>query len=257
MPVHEFIVVTIFPELFESFTKTSLIGKAIKARTLGVKLVDLRDYAKDKHRSVDDTPYGGGCGMVMKPEPILDMLDDMPPCHRVLLSPQGRPLDQSAAKELASRSPLLLFCGRYEGVDERARCEFDEEISLGDFVLNGGEVAAMAVMEAVGRLVPGVIGKAESTTEESFSDGLLEYPQYTRPEVIKGRSVPQVLLSGHHERVAQWRRGQSLMRTKRRRPDLWSALELSPSDRALLALVEEESPEENGDGTCRSKPTSR
>ncbi|MDD5308320.1 MAG: tRNA (guanosine(37)-N1)-methyltransferase TrmD [Deltaproteobacteria bacterium] len=233
-------VITIFPELFPAFTGAGLLGKAVSKGLVSVRVWNLRDFTHDRHRSVDDTPYGGGSGMVMKPEPILEALAALPPCHRVLLTPQGRRLDQDRVRALAALPALALFCGRYEGVDERVRDEFDEEICLGDFVLNGGEVAAMAVIEAVSRLVPGVLGNAESVVEESFSEGLLEYPQYTRPEVAAGRRVPEVLLSGDHGHVATWRRGQALLRTKRRRPDLFAALALGREDLKLLAAAEVE-----------------
>ena len=229
----EFRVITIFAELFESFREASLIGKAGSKEILKVKPIDLRDFTDDRHRTIDDAPYGGGSGMVMKAEPILKALKENEECHKVLLTPQGAPLTQGIAHRLAGQSPLLLFCGRYEGVDERARGAFDEEISIGDFVLNGGEVAAMAVIEAVSRLVPGVLGNTESIIE-SFNSGMLEYPQYTRPEMVDGSSVPRVLLSGNHKRVAQWRRGQALLRTRARRPDLFEKLEISQMDRALL-----------------------
>ena len=236
----EFHVVTLFPDLFEGFLEASLIGRARKAGLLSIRLVDLRDHTHDRHRTVDDAPYGGGSGMVMKTAPILEVLEAAPPSRRVLLTPQGRPFDQRKAQELAGASPLLLFCGRYEGVDERVRRMFDEELSLGDFVLNGGEVAAMAVIEAVSRLVPGVLGNAESTVEESFAAGVLEYPQYTRPEVVNGERVPEILLSGDHARVARWRRGQALLRTKLRRPELFARLELGSDDLRLLAEIEED-----------------
>ncbi len=231
----EFLIVTLFEELFEGFLKTSLIGKAIEKKALAVNFIDLRDFTHDRHRSVDDTPYGGGAGMVMRPEPIFEMMDKLKPCHRVLLTPQGKKFEQKAAQRLADMSPVMLFCGRYEGVDERARDLFDEEISLGDFVLNGGEVAAMAVVEAVSRLRPFVLGNAASIVEESFSNGVLEYPQYTRPDTVRGHSVPAVLLSGDHGRVARWRRLQALNRTRDRRPDLFEKLELSETDKQLLA----------------------
>ena len=234
----EFHIVTLFPDLFAGFLEASLIGRARKAGLLSIRLVDLRDYTRDRHRTVDDSPYGGGSGMVMKTAPILEMLAAAPPCRRVLLTPQGRPFDQLKAKELAGASPVLLFCGRYEGVDERVRAMFDEELSLGDFVLNGGEVAAMAVVEAVSRLVPGVLGNADSIVEESFSDGLLEYPQYTRPEIVNGERVPEILLSGDHAKVARWRRGQALLRTKRKRPELLARLALAEEDLLLLAEAE-------------------
>ncbi len=230
----EFRVITIFPELFESFREASLIGKAGSKELLKVKPIDLRDFTDDRHRTVDDAPYGGGSGMVMKAEPIFKALEKNEGCHKVLLTPQGAPLTQKIAHRLAGQSPLLLFCGRYEGVDERARGAFDEEISIGDFVLNGGEVAAMAVIEVVSRLIPGVLGNSESIVEESFSLGALEYPQYTRPEMFDGASVPHVLLSGNHKRVQDWRRGQALLRTRDRRPDLFEKLELSQLDRNLL-----------------------
>ena len=238
----EFRIVTMFPELFHGFVETSLIGKARQNGLISIELIDLRRFTRDKHRSLDDAPYGGGAGMVMLPEPIFNMLDGQTEAHRVLLSPKGVPFTQRAARALLERSPLLLFCGRYEGVDQRAREAFDEEISLGDFVLNGGEVAAMAIVEIVSRLVPGVVGNFDSTVEESFSEGLLEYPQYTRPEIFRGQSVPSILLSGDHGRIARWRRAQSLLRTWRRRPDLLVESPLTPEDRELLdeAIAESE-----------------
>lgn len=230
----EFRIVTLFPQLFESYADASLIGKAREKGLLSIELVDLRGFTHDRHRTVDDAPYGGGSGMVMKTEPILEALEAQPPCYKVLLTPQGAPLVQETARRLSTISPLLLFCGRYEGVDERVRDLFDEEICLGDFILNGGEVAAMAVIESVSRLVPGVLGNLESTVEESFSSGLLEYPQYTRPEIINGRKVPSVLRSGDHKRIEDWRRGQALLRTSLRRPDLFERLELDQRDLELL-----------------------
>jgi tRNA (guanine37-N1)-methyltransferase len=233
-----FHVVTIFPELFKSFLEASLIGKARNKGLLDVRLVDLRAFAGNKHNKIDDTPFGGGSGMVMMPAPIFDMLDAQPPCHRVLMSPQGKPFVQADAARLSRLHEVLLFCGRYEGVDERVRQEFDEQLSVGDFVLNGGEVAAMAVIEAVSRLVPGVLGNAESAVEESHSHGALEYPQYTRPEIIRDRSVPQILLTGDHARIAKWRRAQSLLRTRDKRPDLFAKLQLTSKDLRLMEEVE-------------------
>jgi tRNA (guanine37-N1)-methyltransferase len=233
-------VLTIFPELVEAFAGTSLIGKARERGVLDLRVIDLRAFTHDRHRSVDDTPYGGGSGMVMKPGPIIEALDSLPTCRRVLLTPQGHPFDQSVARRLAEEGEIVFLCGRYEGVDERVRDRFDEELSVGDFVIQGGEVAAMAVIEAVSRLIPGVLGNEQSPLEESFSGGLLEYPQYTRPEEIAGRSVPEVLLSGDHGRVARWRRGQALLRTRERRPDLFASLELGEEDRELLAEAEKE-----------------
>ena len=238
--VYEFRIVTLFPELFNGFIDASLVGKARQAGILSIDFVKLRDFTHDKHKTVDDAPYGGGLGMVMKPAPVFEALGVQPPCHKILMTPQGRPLTQAIATDLAKKNGVLVFCGRYEGVDERVRHLFDDEISLGDFVLNGGEVAAMALIETVSRLVPGVIGKVESTVEESHSAGVLEYPQYTRPEIFEGQKVPEVLLSGNHKRIAQWRRGQSLLRTRIRRPDLYKKLELSEDDQRLLKEIEEE-----------------
>jgi tRNA (guanine37-N1)-methyltransferase len=237
----EFRVITIFPELFSTFVEASLIGKARVNRILSIDIIDLRDFTHDRHRSVDDVPYGGGSGMVMKAGPILEVLDAMPPSHKVLLTPQGRPFTQETARALSRLSRIALFCGRYEGVDERVRQRFDEEVSIGDFVLNGGEVAAMAVIEAVSRLLPGVLGNEYSAVEESFNAGLLEYPQYTRPETVLGTSVPAVLISGDHGRIKRWRRGQSLLRTRQRRPDLFAKLELSDEDRRLISEMEQQS----------------
>ena len=236
----EFRIVTMFPEVFEGFLDTSLIGKARQRGLIDITLVDLRQFAHDRHRTLDDAPYGGGAGMVMRPGPVLEMLRSQPDAHRVLMSPKGAPFHHASAARLSGLSPLLLFCGRYEGMDQRAREWFHEELSLGDFILNGGEVAAMAVVEAVSRLVPGVIGNFDSTVEESFSTGILEYPQYTRPEVIGGKSVPKVLLCGDHGKVARWRRGQALYRTSVKRPDLFEKLTLSDDDLALLREAAEE-----------------
>ena len=237
----QFRIVTIFPEIFSGFLETGLIGKAGLSGILDIETIDLRDFAHDKHRKLDDTPYGGGAGMVMLPGPVLEMLDAQPAdTHKILLSPKGRTLTQKTAQRLSERSPLLLFCGRYEGMDQRARESFDEEISIGDFILNGGETAAMAVVEAVSRLVPGVLGNFDSTVEESFSSGMLEYPQYTRPEVIRDKAVPKILLSGDHGKVDKWRRGQALLRTSLRRPDLFEKLTLSDEDLRLLEEAREE-----------------
>lgn len=231
----EFKVVTIFTELFGDFLKTGLIGKAVQNGIVDISLIDLRDFTRDRHKKVDDAPYGGGAGMVMLPGPVFEMLDTAPPgTRKVLLSPKGRTFCQDTAHRLATQSPLLLFCGRYEGMDQRAMDAFDEEISLGDFILNGGETAAMAIIEAVARLIPGVLGNFDSTVEESFSSGMLEYPQYTRPEEIRGKTVPKILLSGDHQKVARWRRGQALYRTSLFRPDLFEKLYLSEDDSLLL-----------------------
>ena len=230
-------VVTIFPAFFDVL-EVSLLGKARGAGLLDVRVHDLRDHTNDRHRTVDDTPYGGGAGMVMKPEPWALALDDIvadagedaataaavPPVF-VFPSPAGERFTQATARELSQRDHLVFGCGRYEGIDERvfayaATLGEVRLLSLGDYVLNGGEVASMAMIEAIGRLIPGVVGNPDSLVEESHEDGLLEYPSYTKPASWRGYDVPDVLLSGHHGRVAEWRRGQQLQRTRDRRPDL-------------------------------------
>lgn len=218
-------VFTIFPALVSGFADQSLIGKARGAGRLDIRVHDLRSTATDPHRSVDDAPFGGGAGMVLMAEPIFAAVEALcPPRPLCYLGPGGRRFDQDVARELAALEGFSLLCGRYEGVDERVRRHLcDEEISLGDFVLAGGEVAAMAVIEAVGRLVPGVMGNAASAEDESFSEGLLEYPQYTRPAEFRQWSVPEVLRSGDHGKVARWRQAQALRRTLDVRPDLIEA----------------------------------
>ena len=231
-------VFTIFPDLVETMASASVIGRSRSAGTLDVRVHDLRMAAADRHRSTDDAPFGGGAGMVMMPQPLFDAVEAVePPRPLFYLSPAGRRFDQAMAGELASGSGFSMLCGRYEGVDERV-CEHlvDGEISVGDVVLAGGEAAALVVLEAVARCVPGVLSNEASTFEESFRDGLLEYPQYTRPADFRGWSVPEVLLSGDHGRVARWRRAQSLARTIQRRPDLIEARGgLSDEERKLLA----------------------
>jgi tRNA (guanine37-N1)-methyltransferase len=221
-------VVTLFPELFAPFVATSFVARAIESGLLEVELEPLRLHGLGKHASVDDTPYGGGSGMVMRVDCVVAAVEgvaarfDAPP-RRILLTPQGRRFDQRCACELASLPALLLVCGRYEGFDERVRSFVDAELSLGDFVLTGGEVAAMAIIEACVRLLPGVLGNLDSVREESFSDecgGLLEYPQYTRPQSFRGLEVPEVLRSGDHAKIAAWRQQQAVSRTRERRPDL-------------------------------------
>jgi tRNA (guanine37-N1)-methyltransferase len=236
-----FSVVTLFPELFDSPLSVTLIGKARAAGVIAVDFVNPRDFTTDRHRTVDDAPYGGGHGMVMKPDPLIAAIEsiapDGPPPHRVLLTPAGAPLDQARVRALAARPHIALVCGRYEGIDDRvARLAIDEEISVGDFVLSGGELAALCVIDAVSRLVPGVLGELGSTEEESFSDGVsLEYPQYTRPLEFRGLAVPEVLVGGHHERVRIWRRREALRRTAQRRPELLSRRRLSPGDLSAAA----------------------
>jgi len=231
-------VLTIFPDMVEGFATQSLLGKAREGGLLDVRVHDLRSGTTDPHRSVDDAPFGGGAGMVLMPEPVFTVVErERPPRPLLYLSPAGRRLDQGYARELAGLDGFSLLCGRYEGVDERVREHLvDGELSIGDYVLGGGEVAAMVVLEAVGRLVPGVMGNEESADEESFSDGLLEYPHYTRPAELRGWEVPPVLRSGDHGKVARWRRAQALARTRRLRPDLLEARGgLSEDDERLLA----------------------
>ena len=214
-------VITIFPEFFASPLETSLVGKAIGDGTLDVRVHDLREHGTGVHRQVDDAPFGGGAGMVMMIEPLAEALDPLEFTHRVLLTPAGAPLTQETLDRWAGLDELTLVCGRYEGVDERvAEHLVDEEVSLGDYVLLGGEIGAMAIIEGVTRLLPGVVGNPASVASESFRDGLLEEPQYTRPAEFRGWVVPEVLLSGDHGKVEEWRRGQRLQRTRPRRPDL-------------------------------------
>ena len=223
-------IVTLFPELFGPFLTTSFLGRAVSEGILRVHLESLREHGIGKHRSVDDTPYGGGSGMLMRPDCTLAGIEAAELAlgagvrpRRILLSPQGRPLDQKTARRLSELDSLLLVCGRYEGFDERLRYFVHEELSVGDFVITGGEAAALCVLESVVRLLPGVLGNSESVSEESFSaacEGLLEYPQYTRPATFSGYEVPEVLRSGDHGRVEEFRRGASLHRTRARRPDL-------------------------------------
>ncbi len=221
-------VITIFPELFEAFRRTGVLGGAIERGLLSLTAHDLRRFTKDRHRTVDDIPYGGGPGMVMKPEPFVEAIEALAgpkgPGRRarvLLMTPQGRPFDGARARALAREEHLVLVCGRYEGVDQRvSELAVDEEISIGDYVLSGGEVAAMAVVEAVSRFVPGVLGNPDSTLRESFESDRLEGPHYTRPVEYRGLSVPEVLRSGDHARIARWRSERGLERTRSRRPDL-------------------------------------
>jgi tRNA (guanine37-N1)-methyltransferase len=237
-----FYVITVLPEIFASFAKTGLVGKAIDGGILALETISPRELAKDKHRSTDDAPYGGGSGMVMMAEPLVLAMEAAEARSgalrplRVLVTPQGEPFTQAIARDFAGRGALTLVCGRYEGVDERARTACDREISIGDYVIMGGEVAAMVIVEAVARLVPGVIGNAASLAEESHSGGRLEYPQYTRPASFRGQGVPEVLSSGNHAEVAKWRRRESLRRTLERRPDL---LEQHPPDAEEAAILRE------------------
>lgn len=238
-------ILTLFPEMFSALEE-SILGRARKAGKIEINVVNLRDYTEDKHLKCDDYPFGGGAGMVMMAQPIVDAVRDLRsqgyagPC--IYLSPRGTPLTQKKVVALSAQEGMILLCGHYEGVDQRAiDLVVDEEISLGDFVLTGGEVAAMALIDAVARYVPGVLGSGESTEEESFSDGLLEYPQYTRPRVFEGREVPEVLLGGDHAKIRDWRRRQALLATLRARPDLFASAPMTDRERlwALDAAKEE------------------
>lgn len=235
---------TIFPELFGPFLNTSLVGRAIERGLLTVDVHDLRDFTTDRHRVVDDEPYGGGGGMVMKAGPWLRAVNSLSVgCRpwRILLSPQGRRLDESKVTELAARGELLLLCGRYEGIDERVRQSVvDEEISIGDFVVSGGEVPAMVLIEALSRQVPGVVGQPESVEQDSFRHGLLDHPHYTRPRVLAGLPVPEVLLSGDHAAIARWRRREALRATRQKRPDLLASAPLEKTDRRILGELNDE-----------------
>jgi tRNA (guanine37-N1)-methyltransferase len=217
-------ILTLFPRMVGEPLRESILGKAQERGLVEIRVSDIRSHAPDKHHTTDDAPYGGGAGMVMKPEPIVGAIEEartrLPSAPVLLLSPQGKRFDQTTAAELCRGGSLILVCGRYEGVDERVRDYVDGELSLGDFVLSGGEFAALAVVDAVVRLWPGVLGNEESAVLESFQDGMLEHPHYTRPAEFRGKRVPEVLLSGDHDRVASWRREQSLARTRARRPDL-------------------------------------
>ena len=219
-----FTVITLFPAMLESPLGHSILKKAREKGLLSVRVVDLRDYATDRHRVTDDYPYGGGQGMMMKPEPLIAAIEDarkqLKRPRVILLTPQGRAFDQKEAEKLSREKEVVLICGRYEGVDERVKSFIDDELSIGDYTLSGGEPAAMVVIDSATRLIPGVLGNEKSAQEESFSEGLLEYPQYTRPEDFRGMKVPEVLLSGDHERVDRWRREMSLKLTRERRPDL-------------------------------------
>ncbi|MBN1556368.1 MAG: tRNA (guanosine(37)-N1)-methyltransferase TrmD [Phycisphaerae bacterium] len=220
-------ILTLFRELFVPFCETSIVGRAQQKGLADIHLTDIRDFAKDNYGTVDDAPFGGGPGMVLMCQPIFDAVEHVQPQAEpagkvILLTPQGETFNQRIAHELAGEPRLIFLAGHYEGFDERIRTHLvDREISLGDFVLSGGEFAAMAVIDAVIRLLPGALGKDESTTEESFQQGLLEYPQYTRPREFRGLGVPEILLSGDHGKIARWRKEQAEMRTQLRRPDLW------------------------------------
>lgn len=239
----DFHLLTLFPAFFASPLSTTMLQKGQDRGAIRFHVVDIRDFATDKHKVTDDTPYGGGAGMVMKPDPIvaaLESLDGRP--RRILLTPRGARFDQASAARLAGYPSLALVCGRYEGVDERVLGFIDEELSVGDVVLSGGEIAALTVVDAVSRLVPGVLGDQESAVHESFSDGLLEYPQYTRPAEFRGVPIPEILRSGDHGAIARWRRRESLRRTWTCRPELLASASLDDEDRAFLTLLADKEP---------------
>ncbi|AGF55089.1 tRNA (guanine37-N1)-methyltransferase [Clostridium saccharoperbutylacetonicum] len=229
-------ILTLFPEMFSIFDH-SIIGRARENNIIDIDLLNIRDYTLNKHKKVDDYPYGGGAGMVMAAQPIVDTIRKVKEDNKgkvVFLGPRGKKFNQEIAKELSKEDNLIFLCGHYEGIDERVYKYIDMEISLGDFVLTGGEMAAIPVIDSILRLIPGVLGKEESFMEESFYNGLLEYPQYTRPEEFEGDKVPDILLSGHHENIRKWRRLKSLEITKKRRPDLYKNVVLTKEDIKLL-----------------------
>ena len=243
-------ILTVFPEMFESVLSASILGRAREQGLLDIRLTDIRPFSSCKHRNTDDYPFGGGAGMVMTAQPIMDAMafvsSRLPDARKIYLGPRGRRLTTAVARELSAEKSLILLCGHYEGVDQRAldTC-VDEEISIGDYILTGGELAAMVLTDCVARFIPGVLGSADSTEEESFSDGLLEYPQYTRPRDLNGLSVPEILLSGDHARIRQWRRRESLAATLRFRPDLLESAVLTAEDRKMLKELENECSSEN------------
>ena len=238
-------ILTLFPEMFAGPFSASIMKRAADRGLLQIVLHQIRDYTHDKHHVVDDSPYGGGAGMVLKPEPVAEAVEAVKAMAEaeaavILLSPGGRLFKQSIAAELALKPRIILIAGHYEGIDERVRPLIDDEISIGDYVLSGGELPAMVVADAVARLIPGVLGSDESQIEESHSQGLLEYPHYTRPPEFRGAAVPEILLSGNHAAIARWRRKESLKRTLQRRPELLEKTDLSKADRKLLAEIKAE-----------------
>ena len=239
----KFDILTLFPALFDGPFSESIVKRAVEEGLIDIRIHDIRYFASDKHKTADDYPYGGGAGMVMKVEPLAASIEavkaERPNSRVILTTPRGKPFDQATACDLARDEALLIICGRYEGIDERVKELFvDDEISLGDFVLTGGELAAMVIVDAVSRLIPGVLGSADSAASDSFSDGLLEYPHYTRPAEFRGLKVPEVLLSGNHQEIARWRRRQALQKTLMVRPDLLTAARLTEKDKKdLLELA--------------------
>lgn len=229
-------ILTLFPEMFDIFNH-SIIGKAKEKKLVEIDAINIRDFTLSRHKKVDDYPYGGGAGMVMTPQPLVDSVRYCKKNNKgkvIFLGPRGKTFNQDIAKELSKEDELIFICGHYEGIDERVYKHIDLEISLGDFILTGGEMAAVPVIDSILRLKNGVLGKEESYMDESFSDGLLEYPQYTRPEEFEGDKVPEVLLSGHHENIRKWRRAQALIITKRKRKDLYDKILLTKEDKKIL-----------------------
>ncbi len=231
-------ILTLFPEMFPGLLSASILKRAIERQLMVINIFNIRDYTHDKHHTVDDTPYGGGAGMLLKPDPIFEAVEAIKPAADtpiILLSPQGRLFSHSIARELSGHPRLILICGHYEGVDERVRQHLaTDEISIGDYVLSGGELAAMVITDAVARLVPGVLGSEDSAANDSHTDGLLEYPQYTRPPAYRGWAVPKILLSGNHAQIAQWQREQAILRTRERRPELLDKANLSRKEKQLV-----------------------
>ena len=238
-------ILTIFPEMFESFFSASILGRAREQGLIDIRTTDIRPFSRSKHHNTDDYPFGGGAGMVMMAQPILDAVKaasaEYPAAKRIYLGPRGKRLTTSLARDLAKDKELILLCGHYEGVDQRAldTC-VDEEISIGDYILTGGETAAMVLVDCVARFIPGVLGSSDSPEEESFSDGLLEYPQYTRPRALAGLEVPEVLLNGDHAKIRAWRRRESLRATLLHRPDLLETADLNQNDRLMLEVIRKE-----------------
>ena len=240
-----FDVFSLLPQVLQPYLDASILQRAIQNNLLEVYLHDIRSWTTDKHHVTDDTPFGGGGGMVMKPEPIFaaveDVLGSPPACPVILLTPQGRTYTQQTAQELSAHPRIALLCGRYEGVDERVREHLvTDEISIGDYVLTGGEIPALLLIDSITRLIPGALGDPDGAQDDSFASGLLEYPHYTRPAEFRGWRVPDVLLSGNHAKIERWRRDQSLLRTYRRRPDLLESFELNKRDREFLKKLEQE-----------------
>ncbi len=256
-----FDVLTIFPGIFASPLAESLLKKALDRNLIQVRIKDLRDFTRDKHRMTDDYPYGGGVGMVMKPEPIIRAVEEIkkeaPEAQAVLLTPQGKRLDQKLAREMSGHKHWILVCGRYEGVDERVlMAAIDRGISIGDYILTGGEIPALVVIDAVSRHIPGFLGCEQSVEEDSFSQGLLKHPQYTRPPVYRGMAVPEVLLSGHHAQIERWRRQESLRKTFLQRPDLLEKVSLSEEDKAFLGELKAQE-ERVGEESLRERDVGR